>query len=62
VSDLVYRNKVRTVNPTDTTVMHRHRESDSSIVPEKRPNAVAQKSPCEEIRVLMGKELSLKLS
>jgi len=38
VSDYVYRNKVRTVNPTDTTVMHRHRESDSSIVPEKRPN------------------------
>jgi len=24
--------------------------------------AVAQKSPCEEIRVIMGQELSLKLS
>ena len=28
----------------------------------KGMNAVAQKSPCEEIRVIMGQELSLKLS
>ena len=38
MSDLVHRNKVRTVNPTDTTVMHGCRESDSPIVSMKPSN------------------------
>jgi hypothetical protein len=50
-SDLVYRNKVRTVNPMDTTVMHGPRESDRAIVPEKRPHKdtmsyAERSSPC----------------
>src|SRR5919197_4825231 len=37
-SGLVHRSKARMVNHTDTTMMHGRRESDSSIVPTKRPN------------------------
>ena len=37
-SGLAHRSKARTGNRKDTTVTHGRRESDSSIVLEKRPN------------------------
>jgi hypothetical protein len=37
-SGLVYRSKARMGNQTDTTMTHGRRESDSSIVPMKRPH------------------------
>src|SRR5262249_7669328 len=37
-SGLGDRSKARMVNHTDTTMMHGCRESDSAIVPAKRPN------------------------
>ena len=42
-SDRVQRSTVRTVNPTDTTVLHGHRESDRARVPTKRPTTGSQK-------------------
>src|SRR5215813_243068 len=41
-SGLVDRSKARMVNLTDTTMTHGRRESDSSIVPAKRPNNGSQ--------------------
>jgi hypothetical protein len=42
VSGLAHRRQARMVNHTDTTVTHGRRESDSSIVPVKRPNKGSQ--------------------
>ena len=61
---LGYRTQVSTANPRGTSVMHGDRESDSSIVPMKRPNKVEgrttmrSREQTEAAEAVEGRELA----
>src|SRR5262245_46531024 len=58
-SALAHRSQGRTENPhRSTTVMHGCRESDSSIVPTKRPNNVSRREPTHTAEAVEGRELA----
>ncbi|HSX77143.1 MAG TPA: hypothetical protein VLQ80_01030, partial [Candidatus Saccharimonadia bacterium] len=61
---LGYRTQARTAHPRGTAVMHRGRESDSSIVPRKRPHKVEgrttmrSREQAEAAEAVEGRELA----